>query len=306
LQNENISRSDLQVWALAKPCQIAPLARIVVESSSGPAVFKVLVQLPEIVNALCEVKPSWLESLLERAAASSIESSPAAYPIDWTTFLTCGPLNHEALFDPIKRLIKGAASRVTAYPNEASLRLLSELCTALPGNILEFFGEELMGPLSSRCKEVCSGSLSTNNDIEMMLAQDILAQLAIAFQTPTTPSKSSLETPPGATFSEASRGRVFKMFSDQNASTTLKLAVLRLSMFISEESRASTPIALEGVNLAQRIIAPIGMHLRRQWVENNSKLVEKFLSRLNREGLDLNIRLQVGIRSGSSDSKSRC
>ena len=128
----------------------------------------------------------------------------------------------------------------------------------------------------------------------MMLAQDILAQLAIAFQTPQTPSKSSLETPPGAKATEAWRQRIFQLFSESNASTTLKITILRLAMLCSEEAGSAPLIALEGLKLARRIITPIELTARKWWAAKNSKLLAKFLSRLSREALDLKIRLQVG------------
>ena len=297
LQNQNISSSELGTWALAKPCQIVPLATIVVENNDVTA-FRSLARLPDFVNAVLEVKPSWLRALLDKSDKSVIDNSSPEISTDSAALVSACTLKPEGLAGSVLQLIQEASASVVECPTEAGLRHLSQLFNALPSNILDFFTEDALTQLSSRCKEVCSRSIKTENDIEIMLAQDILAQIAHAFQTPQTPSKSSVETPPGAKFTEACRKRVFKLFSESNTATTLKLTVLRLSMFCSEERGCSPQIALEGIKLAQRIIAPMLVPTRRQWAEKNSALVDKFISRLDREGLDVNIRLEVGTVSG--------
>ena len=67
-------------------------------------------------------------------------------------------------------------------------------------------------------------------------------------------------------------------------------------MFCSEDRESSPAVVLEAIKLAHRIIMPVAEHVRWQWMEKNSGLMEKFLSRLNRQALDLNIRLEVGTR----------
>lgn len=283
------------MWALAKPCQIIPLATIVVENAECLAVFRILAKAPEFVNAVFEVRSSWLEDLINKAAVGAIDNPLPDDPYYCTAIASSSSLRSETLVASKLSLIRNMALSVINIPSEASLRQLSGFYAALQSNILDALSEDLLTELSCRCKNICSGSIGATNDIEIMLAQDILAQLATAFQTPCTPSKSSLETPPGALFSEVCRKRIFKLFTDVNASTTLKLTVLRLTMFCSVERGSSPLMALEGLTLARRIISPIPMLVRRQWVEKNSKLIEKFLSRLNCEALDANVRLQVSV-----------
>lgn len=295
LQTENIGKVELRVWAVTKSCQIVPLATVVIEHTTGLLVFRHLAKLPEFVNAVLEVRPSWLESFLDKTTASALSSSSPGNLIDCASLVLHDTLKHGVFPASTLQLIQAAALSVIQRPNEESLRHLSQLIRAISNNVLEYFTDKLLTALSSQCKEVCSGSIKISEGIGIMLAQEILAQLAIAFQTPQTPSKSSVETPPGAKFSEGCRKRVFRLFSNPNASTTIKLTVLRLSVFCSEEHGSASLVALEGIRLARRIIGPISLPVRRQWAEENSKLVEKFLSRLGREALDLNLRLKVGF-----------
>lgn len=293
LQNESISKDALSVWARAKPCQIVPLATLVVESTTGFDVFRSLSRFPELVDAILEVKPCWLENSLDKTVTTVIGNPSPDHLVDCAALVSRCMLKQGAALASTLQLIQDASVCVTESPDEASLRRLSELLSAVPSNILDFFTEDSLTGLSSRCKEVCSRSVNSENNIEIMLAQDILAQVAVAFQTPPTPSKSSLETPPGAKFSEACRKRVFRLFSDANAATTLRITVLRLSLFCSEEHGSSSPVALEGIRLAQRIIAPLSVPVRQQWAGKYKILVEKFLSRLRREALGLNAQLEV-------------
>lgn len=288
--DENISKGELGLWALAKPCQIVPLATIVVHSKAGLDIFQGLETLPALVDAVLELKPAWLE------CHPHIKNG--VYPdslADSGTLVSSRSSRHGTSLALKSGFVQQAAETVIGCPNEASLRCLSHLCAALENNILVHFNEDLLTRLSSQCKSICTGFIGVKNDIEIMLAQDVLAQLANAFQIPQTPSKSSLETPLGARFSEGCRNRVFKLFSESNASTTLKLTVLRLSVFCSEERGSSVLVALEGIRLAQRIIAPIAIPIRQQWAQKNPRLIEKFFSRLGRESLDLNTRLEVSI-----------
>jgi hypothetical protein len=294
LQNENIGEAEFSVWALAKPCQLVPFATILVKNTTSLEVFGTLASLPEFRSAVLEANPSWLESLLDKTSGDASGNSLPGHLIHCPDFVSSRTLKHEARHALTLQLIRHCAKTVTDCPDEGNFRRLSELLIAIGSNILDFFTEELLTGLSSRCKEVCSDTTGTKNDIEIMLAQDVLAQLVVAFQSPQTPSKSSLETPPGAKFSEACRKRVFKLFADSNVSTTLKITVLRLSVFCSEEHGSSPLAALDGIRLAQRIIAPVTIPVRRSWVRKNSKLVAKLVQRLDRKNLDLNIRLEVG------------
>ena len=178
------------------------------------------------------------------------------------------------------------------FPTKTNLGDLFELCAAVSSRILEFFDKDLLSRLTSPRKEFCSGSFVAMNDLEVMLAQDILAQSATAFRTPQTPSKCSLETPPGASSTNAGRKRVLKLFSETNASTTLKLTLLRLSIFCSEGPNSSVT-ALEGISVAQRIVAPIQFSIREQCAEMNLRLVEKFPARLYNNVLCLNVQVQL-------------
>jgi hypothetical protein len=294
LQDENIGKAEFSVWALAKPCQLVPLATILVDNTTRLEVFGTVASLPEFRNAVLEANPSWLESLLYKTSSDASCNSLPGHLIHCPAFVSSRTLQHEARHALTLQLIRHCARIVTDCPDEENLRRLSELLIAIRSNILDFFTEELLTGLSCRCKEVCSDTTGTKNDIEIMLAQDVLAQLVAAFQSPQTPSKTSLETPPGAKFSEACRKRVFKLFADSNVSTTLKITVLRLSVFCSEEHGSSPLHALDGIRLAQRIIAPVTMPMRRSWVRKNSKLVAKLVQRLDRKNLDLNVRLEVG------------
>lgn len=262
----------------------------------GLTLFNTLAKLPEFVDAVLAVGPLWLESHLGEAAANTVGGSSTDHLLDSAALVSCFNPTNEYLHSWVLQLIQAAAVAVADSPNVANLRRLSEMCNALSGNILRFFTEEILAGVSSRCKAICSSPNGNKNDIEIFLAQDILAQLALAFQTPHTPSRSSLETPPGARFSETCRKRVLKLFSDPNSSTTLKITLLRLSVFCSEERGSSPPVILEAIRLAHRIVMPVAEHVRRQWMEKNFGLFEKFLSRLNRQALDLNVRLEVGTR----------
>jgi hypothetical protein len=294
LQSENIGKAEYSKWARAKPCQLVLLATVLVESTTSLEVFETLACVPDFRNAVLKANPSWLESLLEKTSGGASGNSLPGHLIRCPAFVSSHTLSQEARNALTLQLIQQGAGAVTDSPNEENLWRLSELFSSIRSNILDFFTEELLTGLSSRCKEVCSDTTGTKNDIEIMLAQDVLAQLVMAFQSPQTPSKSSLETPPGAKFSEACRKRVFKLFADPNVSTTLKITVLRLSIFCSEERGSSPLAALDGIRLAQRIIAPVKIPVRRSWVRKNSKLVAKLVQRLGRENLDLSIRLEVG------------
>lgn len=286
------------MWAIAKPCQIVPLATVVASSPTSPTAFKSLARLPEFVNAVLNVKPSWLPSLPDKTGTNVIGNSSSDRLLDCVDLVSSCTLSHGALLASNRQRLLEAATNVIALRDETSLRRFSELCYAFSGNILDVFTDESLMGLSSWCKGVCSGSIGIRSDIEIMLAQDILAQVAVAFHNPKTPSRCSLETPPGAKFSEACRKRVFKLFSDASATTLLKMTVLRLSMFCSKQRGSSSHVALEGIRLAQRIIAPILASTRQTWVEENLTIVEKLISRLGREGLDLSRRLEVraGLR----------
>jgi hypothetical protein len=294
LKDQNIGKDELTVWALAKPCQIVPLARIVLANPAGLDLFERLAQLPDFLNAVFEVKPSWVDGLPENSVMG-IGDHPLPKALIYHVVIASSRVSkEESLPLPISRFMKEAIESVVECPNEASLRCLSNLLSAFSKNILDFFTEQSLTDLSYKCTETCSSTIETKNNIEIMLAQDVLAQLALAFQTPQTPSKSSLDTPPGAKFSDASRKRVFKIFSGPNAGwTTLKITVLRMSMFCSKDGGSSPLAALEGIRLAQRIIRPVTALVRCQWVEKNPKLVAKFLSRLACEELDVNMRLEV-------------
>jgi hypothetical protein len=297
LQNESISKDEINVWALAKPCQIVPLARIVMEASTAPGVFRSLISSPEFVNAVLEGNAPLFDGLIDKVDPSSSGTSSPGSPgwiFDYPTLLSCSALKHEALLGLTEGLVHWAAACVTGCPNEANLRHLSELCSTISSNILDLFSEKLLREVSSCCKEICSSSIETKNHIEIMLAQAILAQLTVAFQTPQIPSKSSLETPPGAKFSEACRKRIFKLFVDDNAVSILKTTVLRLAMFCSKDRKFSPSVVLEGIKLARRIIEPIPLSVRRQWVARYPEGCQKSFLRLCREGQDQNTRLEVG------------
>ena len=306
LQNSNIKKGELAIWALAKPCQIVPLAKMVIDLNQEPSIFRSLAVLPAFVNIVLETDPSWVEDRLDRMDTGAASNSSQRQRFHCAALVAHCTLKKEALPISAQQLVQDAIVLATESPTEANLRCLSDVLSALPSNILDFFTEKSLSRLSTRCNDICSCSTKTGEFSRIMLAQDLLAQVAVAFQTPQTPSKSSLETPPGVKFSEKCRKRVFRLFSGSNALSALKLIVLYLSVFCSDDPEPSPLLPLEGMILAQRIIVPISVPVRQQWVEGHPLLVEKFLSRLGRETLDLNIRLEVGValhypgfRSGS-------
>lgn len=297
LQNENIGGLEIGAWALGKPCQIYPLANIVVESTTGLMLFRKLATSPEFVKAVFEVKPSWLKDVLDQTA-TSLYTSPSPDDLNCCSAVSsCYLPRCEEYLAPSPRYYQEAAASVIQCPNKASLRHLSAIYSSTLTNILDLLDERLLSELSSRCKEVCVNATEDSN-VEVMLAQDILAQVAMAFLTPQTQSKNSLETPPAARYSETSRRRMLKLSGDANASSILRLTILRLSLFCSETRKYSPLTVLEAVKLAQRIILPIGRPVRCQWTADakNSKLLEKFLPRIAYKGLDLNVRLEVSIQ----------
>lgn len=306
LQNENIGPNELAIWALAKPCQIVPLAKLVIDLNQEPSIFRSLAVMPTFVNTVLETDPSWLEDRLDRADTCAASSPSQRQRFHCAALVAHCTLKKKALPVSTQQLVQDAVVSASESPTEANLRCLSDVLSALPGNILDFFTEKSLSRLSTQCNDICSGSAKTGEFSRIMLAQDLLAQVAVAFQTPQSPLKSSLETPPGVKFSEKCRNRVFKLFSGSNALSALKLIVLYLSVFCSDEPGSSPLLPLEAMILAQRIIAPISVPVRRQWVEGHPLLIEKFLSRLGREALGLNTRLEVGValhypgfRSGS-------
>lgn len=254
--------------------------------------FNKLLSSTYFVNTVLDSEPSSFDALFEILPPDPPDLSSCAI-LDYRTLLSCSALKHEALTDMPTDLVQYIAMCLVKFPNEANLRRLSELCAAVECNILELFCDDTLNAVSSCCKEICSSSIESKTTIETMLAQDILAQLAIALQTPQTPSKSSLETPPGARVAEPCRKRILQLFSECNASTTLKITILRLAMFCSEKSGFPPFIALEGLKLARRIITPIELIVRKRWAAKNSKLLEKLILRLSTEALDLKIRLQA-------------
>ncbi|KAF7512285.1 hypothetical protein GJ744_001853 [Endocarpon pusillum] len=292
LQNENIGQGELAIWALAKPCQIVPLAKVVIDLKQEPSIFRSLAVLPTFVNTVLETDPSCLEDRLDRTDTGAASNPSQRQRLHCAALVAHYTLKKEALPIATQQLVQDAIVSAAESPTEANIRCLSDVLSALPGSILDFFTEKSLSRLSTRCNDICSGSTKREEFSRIMLAQDVLAQVAVAFQTPQSPSKSSLETPPGVKFSEKCRKRVFKLFSGSNALSALKLIVLYLSVFCSEDPGSSPLLPLEAMILAQRIIAPISVPVRRQWVEEYPLLIEKFLSRLNREALGLKIRLE--------------
>ena len=270
------------------------LAKIVVESPTALEVLRSLISSPEFVNAVLEGDSSLFAALINKMAPSTPGNDAPGSIFNFPTLTSRFTLKHNVFVGQTKELVERAAASTIGSSKEANLRRLSELCGATSSNILDFFHEDLLVQLSCCLRDICSHPLGTNSHIEMMLAQSILAQLAVAFQTPQTPSKSSLETPPRSRFSEACQKRIFKSFSDSNALTTLNITVLRLAMFCSKDRQPSPSVALEALKIARKIIVPISPSVRKQWVAVNANLFAKFLARLNREGHDLNIRLEVG------------
>ena len=130
LRNGNISKSHLGGWALAKPCQIIPLAKIVVENSMGLAVFNSLAELPEFVDATLAVKPLWLESHLGKTTANTVGDSSTDHLIDCAALVSFFASTNGTLHSWALQLMQAAALAVTDCPNEANLRRLSELCNA--------------------------------------------------------------------------------------------------------------------------------------------------------------------------------
>jgi hypothetical protein len=292
LQNENIGKDALSIWALAKPCQIASLARIAVESTTGFDLLRSLARVPEFIKAVLELKPSLFDDLPDKTASSGMGGSLPDHLSDCAALVSYFTLERKTLPAFAAQLIKDAAASVTESPVEASFRPLCELFSAIPSNILEFFNEESLTALSARCKEVFSRFPNREKNIEMMLSQAIVAQVAVAFQEPQTPSKSSLDTPPGAKFSDACRKRVLRLFSDSIAANTLKVTILRSCLLCTEDSPSP---ALEGIRLAQTIITPISALIRQQFVEKNMNLIEKVLSRSARDRYGLKVRLEVSL-----------
>ncbi len=274
---------------------MVPLVKLIVDHTHDLNILRSLAVMPTFVNAVLETNPSLVEDLLGRTAMCAASDSPQGQRVHCAAVVAHHTLKREALPILAVHFVRDAIVSAADNPTKANLRCLSDVLSALTSNILDVFTEDLLNRLSTRCNEVCSGSAKTEKYFKTMLAQDILAQVAVAFQTPQSPSKSSLETPPGVKFSDKCRKRVFKLFSGPNALSVLKITVLYLSVFCSDGPESSPLLPLEGMILAQRIIAPISVSVRRQWVKGAPPLIEKFLSRLGREALGANVRLEVGV-----------
>jgi hypothetical protein len=300
LQAEHITRRELSIWAIAKPCQVEAMAWIVGQTHWSMSLFKWFAQIPEFVEAFLQTNDVGV-------AFNKVEYVVMCTPLT-ESWSDCQPvlaplmLKDDSFRELTVRFLRKVAAATIEGPDEESLRHLSKLCEAIPSNLLEVFSEEVLIELSSRCRDVFSDKTASRTDIERMLAHGLLAQFAMAFQTPQTTSKSSLETPPGAKYSDACRKRIAKLFVENNGASSIKLTVLRLAMFCSEERGSSPATALEATKLAQHIVAPIPLHVRKQFVEENLRLVQKYVSRLNRQALDVQIRLEVGYKTALQDS----
>ena len=293
LENEDIDQDALRVWALAKPCQTAALAKIAAGPTTEIGLSLRLAGVRKFVKAFIELKPLAFDGFPDLMSSNRMDHSLENHLSDCSVIVSSFTLARRALPDSAVPLIKDAVALAAESPDEEPLRKLYELFRVIPGNILEFFNEESLAALSLRCREVSSRLADRENIFEMMLSQAIMAQLAVAFQSPQTPSKSSLETPPGAKFSDACRKRVHRLFSDCVAANTLKVTLLRSCLLCTEDS---PDLALDGMDLAKTIIRPISMLIRQQFLKKSMVLVEKLLSRSARDKCGLNVRLEVSPR----------
>jgi hypothetical protein len=289
LRNKDIDTDALGVWALAKPCQVAALAKLAAEPTTEIGLAFCLAGVREFVEALIELKPLVFEGFPDRISANRSCHSLQDLLTDCFVIVSSFKLRRRSLPASAVQLIKETVSFTAESSDEQPLRELYQLLSVVPGHVLEFFNEESLAALSLRCKEISSRSSDRETIFEMMLSQAIMAQLAFAFQTPQTPSKSSLETPPGAKFSETCRKRVYKLFSDPLAVTTLKVTLLRLCLLCTD----SPDLALDGMDLTKTIIKPISMLVRQQFLEKSMVLIEKLLSRSAGNKCGLKVRLEV-------------
>jgi hypothetical protein len=290
LESRDIDRDALSVWALAKPCQISALAKISAEPTTEIALPARLAGLQKFVEALIELKPLAFDGFPDRLTSNRMVHSLDHHLIDCSVMVSSFTLGRRTLPASAVQIIKDAVVLAAESQDEKTLYPLYTLFRVIPGNILEFFNEESLAALSLGCKEVCSRFPDREKIFEMMLSQAIMAQLAVAFQTPQTPSKSSLETPSGAKFSDACRKRVYRLFSENAAANTLKVTLLRLCLLCNEDL---PHLALQGMDMAKTIIKPISMFLRQQFFKKSMVLVEKLLSRSARDKCGLNVRLEV-------------
>lgn len=231
--------------------------------------------------------------LLERSTVDPLGTPSSLPSIDGAAILSCDTLSQKNLHDLTMRMVQDAAASVVESPAEPALRRLSQMCEVATGNLLDYFTEAALTALSSCCLQVCSGSVSSHTDIEIMLAQNILAHLTVAFQALPTPSQTSVDIPPRARLPDMCQKRASRLFTDANAATTLKLTVLRLSLFCSQDHGFPSSRTLEIVKLARKIIAPVAVPVCQTWAQANSKLINKLLSRLHCQSLDIGARLEV-------------